>query len=44
MDGLIPDGPLKQRLKEAGKLPQLWVGPHHKGNEEKEVLQLDPGQ
>ena len=34
MDGLIPDGPVKQKLKEAGRLPQLWIGPHHKGNEE----------
>jgi arylsulfatase A-like enzyme len=33
MDGLIPDGPVKQRLKDAGKLPQLWVGPHERGSD-----------
>jgi len=41
MDGLIPDGPLKQRLKETGHLPQLWTGPHHKGNEQ---ARPDPGR
>ena len=34
MDGLIPDGPLKQRLKEAGTASPNSGGPHHKGNEE----------
>lgn len=33
MDGLIPDGPLKSRLREAGALPQFWAGPHVRGDE-----------
>jgi arylsulfatase A-like enzyme len=31
MDGLVPDSPLKEQLKDAGKLPRLWTGPHERG-------------
>ena len=32
MDGLIPDGEIKTQLKNAGKLPLLWAGPHERGD------------
>ncbi len=34
MDGLIPDGALKSRLKEANAMPQFWIGPHERGDED----------
>jgi arylsulfatase A-like enzyme len=34
MDGLIPDGAMKSGLRAAGKLPQLWAGPHVRGDED----------
>ncbi len=32
MDGLIPDGAIKSELKNAGRLPLLWAGPHERGD------------
>ena len=31
MDGLLPDSPFEAQLKQAGKLPRLWTGPHERG-------------
>jgi hypothetical protein len=33
MEGLIPDGAIKSQLKKSGRLPQLWIGEHVRGDE-----------
>jgi hypothetical protein len=44
MDGLLPDSLIKTQLKQAGKLPRLWTGPHERGGEKQpDQSQSDSG-